>query len=286
MVCSILPGCGGAVGSLPQGSNPPSGRNGQPGQRADRVDPNACGGYATTDLGKKIKAFLTATAALDKAVADARNHVEAACRDMGRTLGVADLSGDTQALCQRVAAALRASLQAGIRADAHLDIQYKPAVCTVSADATAAARAECAGSAQAGAGGGSADAACASSAEVRASLAAECTPAELNVSYGADVVVDKAKLEAAVAAIRTGLPKLLDVYGRMRTVQRAAQTWARTAADLAQSANSFARDLGNHALCVSGQLAAAAAAAVRVMASIEITVSVSVEVSASAGATL
>ena len=54
------------------------------------VDANRCGNYASTNIGAKIKTFLKATVALDKAVSDAENHVKLACVDMGKELSMGD----------------------------------------------------------------------------------------------------------------------------------------------------------------------------------------------------
>ena len=124
-----------------------------------------------------------------------------------------------------------------------------------------------------------ADASCQAHAEIRASADATCTEPELTVNYSADVVADTERLEAAVAAIEAGLPRMLSLHARLTgPVHAAFNTWAGTAAELSQAGVSGLRGLGDSAACVAGQLAAAASA----IAAIEASISVQVEVSASA----
>jgi hypothetical protein len=93
-------------------------------------------------------------------------------------------------------------------------------------------------------------------------------------------VADTAKLEAAIGAIKYGLPRLLVVRAKLTgPVQRAVKVWARTAQDLSKSGAGAFKDLGAQAMCVSGQVAAAFSA----VAEVNVSVSVSVEASASVG---
>jgi hypothetical protein len=126
-----------------------------------------------------------------------------------------------------------------------------------------------------------AEASCQAHAEVRANTEATCTEPEIHVSYGAEIVADTERLEAAVAAIEAGLPRMLGLHARLTgPVGAAFTTWARAAAELGSAGRDVARGLGDSALCVAGQLSAAAAA----IASIEASISVQIEVSASASA--
>lgn len=250
------------------------------------VNPNGCGNYATTNIGKKIKAFLEASVALDKAVSDLENHVKLACEAMGKELKMGDLSGDTEKVCKAVAAKLDATLKAAVKAEAKLDIEYKPAVCTVDASVEARAEAECAGSGSTGTGGSQAEGACAGSAKVEAAIEAKCEPAELTVNAGADIAVDEAKLEMAVKAIEVGFPKLLDVYGRLKVLGVAADGFVTASADLVKAGKSILDDVGDQILCVSGQIVAAADLVAHAAASVNVSISVSVEVSASGGASI
>jgi hypothetical protein len=128
-----------------------------------------------------------------------------------------------------------------------------------------------------------AEASCQAHAEIRASTEASCTEPEVHVSYGADLVADTASLEAAVAAIEVGLPRMLAIHARLTgPVTAAFTTWARTATELGRAGRDATRGLGDAALCVAGQVLAAAAA----IASIEASISIQVEVSASASASV
>ena len=128
-----------------------------------------------------------------------------------------------------------------------------------------------------------AEASCQAHAEIRANTEATCTEPELSVSYDAELVADTARLESALAAIDAGLPRVLGLHARLTgPVRGAFTTWAAAAADLGQAGVNAVRDLGDSAICVAGQLAAAAAA----IAAIEASISVQVEVSASASGSI
>ena len=137
---AAMTGCPGGVPSKPA----------IPG-RASGVDPNTCGNYAASDAGRKLKAFFEAVVRLDAAVKDTENYVRDSCGAMGKELGMAeaDLKGDTKDTCNKVFAELKNHLSLGIKADAKLNIDYTPAVCTVNIDAAASASAKCEGKAKA-----------------------------------------------------------------------------------------------------------------------------------------
>jgi hypothetical protein len=321
-----LAGCPGGAGvpGVPGGSG--------------KVDPNTCGNYAANDAGRKLKAFLEATVALDAAVHDSENYIVDTCKMMGAELGVTDTSGGTKEVCDRVSAALKEHLKLGLKAEARLDIKYKPAVCEVNVEAAASAAAECEGKASADVGvkcsgtcggtcngacdgkcegkagtGGSggdcaghcegtcqgscsggcdghadvdAEASCKAKAEVSASVEAKCTEPELTIDFNAQAVVDKAKLEAAVAAIKKGLPRILLVQKKVSgPLLGAFKSWAKAAAELKDAGKDLYNSLGDQALCVSGQIAAAAGMVANVQASIDVQIEVSASVSGSASAT-
>jgi hypothetical protein len=117
-----------------------------PGRGGSKVDPNTCGNYAASDAGRKLKAFLEATVKLEETVKGIEVEVRTGCDAMAKELGV-DAKGETKAVCDRVFAQIKEDLSAGIKADARLTIDYKPAVCTVSVDAAASFAAECEASA-------------------------------------------------------------------------------------------------------------------------------------------
>ncbi len=102
-----------------------------------KVDPNACG-----DASLKVKSFLEATVTLNEAVVGMEAEVKTSCSAMAEKLGV-KADGDTKTVCNAVAAAIKANLTAGLKGEAKLKIDYKPAVCTVKADIAAEAAAKC-----------------------------------------------------------------------------------------------------------------------------------------------
>ena len=332
-------GCPGKVPSKP----------GMPGSGASSVDPNTCGNYAASDAGRKLKGFLTATVNLETAVKKTESYIKDSCLVMGKELGVADLEGNTKDTCGKVLAELKNHLKVGLNAEAKLNIDYTPAVCTVNVEAAAKASAKCEAKAEAdisvrcegtcsgtcsggcsgtcngkcdgtcagstGDGGecngqcegtceGSCDAACEGScsggceghanveasaeckaeAEVSASVDAKCTEPELDVSFDAAMVVDATKVEAAVAAIKAGLPQILMARAKVEGPLKAAfTTWAKSAKDLAGASHKLMGSFGDQGRCVAGQVTAAAGMLAGIQASLDIQVSVSVEASASAG---
>ncbi|MBK9029738.1 MAG: hypothetical protein IPL61_00090 [Myxococcales bacterium] len=301
---------------------------GAPGGKS-KVDPNSCGNYAVSDAGRKLHGFLEATVALEAAAGRVESVVNESCVIMGKELKMADsdLKGSTDAVCNKVIENLKAGMSASFKADAKLDIQYKPAVCTVSADVAARAAAQCeakaeadigvtcsgtcngtcdgtcAGSAGTGGSGGdcagqcqgtchgdcngtadvNASAQCKAEAEVKASVDVQCTEAELTVTADANAVLDTSKAEMTLAAIRNGLPKMLSVQARLRPLQAAFTTWAKSARDLGAAGGELAQSFKDQALCISGQISGAVAAIGHIEASISVSVSVSASASGSAG---
>jgi hypothetical protein len=302
--------------------------------RLFEVRPDACGDYADTDVGAKIKTFLQATVRLHRAVKDTERYVLETCQAMGREIGMSGLGDDLRSTCDTVANELRRSLRAGLSATAALDVTYEPAVCTVDADVAADAAAQCeaaagaevsasctgvcegtcqgqcdgtcaAGTSSQCAGAcdgtcrgrcqgrcrGSADvdasAACRAHAAVEANLAASCAPPEISVGYDAAAVVDAGKLARAIAAVKTGLPRLLVAYAKLTgPVRTAYQVWSESADELRDVGAEYVTELGAQVACVTGQLAAAFGLLAEIQASIEVSVSVSVELSGSAGASI
>ncbi|MCP4448614.1 MAG: hypothetical protein GY811_25240 [Myxococcales bacterium] len=244
--CGSVPEIPGALGSA----------------KATDVNPNGCGNYAATDVGKKLKGFLRATLALDKAVLEAEAEMKISCAGMAKELGVSE-GGDTKTVCNAVADSIKENLSVGLKAGAALTINYEQATCTMSASAAASAAASCEGKASAdvgvncegtcngtcngecegstGSGGtcegtckgtcegtceGYADveasAECEAQAEVSASLEAECTEPKLEVEFTAEVVLDGPKVEKVKAALMVGLPKLLMLQAKVQSPLRGA----------------------------------------------------------------
>ncbi len=115
-----------------------------PGPRSS-VDPYTCGNYALSDFGRRLQAFLQATVALESQVVSTEKALYDTCVVMGGHLGMlpAELQGSTREICEPVVERLRAYLEAGLQAQATLDVNYTPAVCTVDVDAAVRAAAEC-----------------------------------------------------------------------------------------------------------------------------------------------
>ena len=300
------------------------------------VNPNACGNYATVDVGRKVKAFLTATVRLHRAVKDTEEALRATCVNMARPLGI-PTTGAIGPLCKQVADTIKQNLATGLKANARMDVKYEPAVCTVNVQAAASAAARCEARAEAdigvsckgtcqgtcnggcdgtcagAAGGGGAagqcngqcsgqcsgtctgtcqghaevdaDAACKVDAEVSANVEAKCTEPELTVNVGADIVVDTAKIAAAVDALKIGLPRILMIQARMKgPLWRAYTTWVSATNQLAKATPDFFSALGEQSVCVISQIAGAAKMIADIKVSVEVQVEVSASVSASAGA--
>ncbi len=290
----VAAGCPGRAGS--EGPDRPR----EHAAPSDRVDPGACGDYySASDAGRKLHAFIQATAWLQDEVWDTDAYLRDTCRMMAKDLDMDRPSGDTRQVCTKVLGALGDELDAGLSARADLEVDYEPAFCEVDVDATAQATAECEGrahdemSACTGTCRGACDeacegeadvepeASCQAHAEVRANRKATCTQPEIHVGYGEEVVTDADRLGAAVTALDRGLPRLLEVHARARGPATAAfETWARAAEELGDAAMTATRDVGDRGACVADQLAAAADS----IASLEASLSVQIEVSASASA--
>ena len=137
---------------------------------------------------------------------------------------------------------------------------------------------ECDGSADV-----NASAQCEASAEVNASVDVQCTEPELTVEAEASAMVDPTKAEHVIAAIKNGMPKMLSVQARLRPLQAAFETWAKTAGELAASGRDLAQSFQDQALCISGQLAAVGEAVGRIRVNVEVSVEVSASASGSVG---
>jgi hypothetical protein len=271
-----------------------------PGGGGGGVDPSGCGGYASSDIGKKLKAFLEATIALEEAVKGTEAEIKGACALMAAEIG-STTEGDVKAVCNGVATALQEHIQVGLKAGAKLQIDYEPAVCEVKVDVAASAAASCSASASAGQCAGEckgtckgecqgyadvdASAECQAQASVEANVKAECTKPEVKVGFEAGMVADTSKLEKAKAAVEAGMPGLLKLAAYAKGPLRGAlEDWGSAAKDLKKSAVEFKSALKDQFLCVSGQLGAAAKLVGSLAASLDVQVEVSVSVSASASA--
>ncbi len=117
--------------------------------KAGKVDPNTCGSYASSEAGARVKAFLESTVELEAAVLNAENYLVDTCKEMGSALGISPAGDNTQAVCNEVNVVLQQHLEVGVKAEAKLEVNYKPAVCSVNLDVAAEVAAECEGKATA-----------------------------------------------------------------------------------------------------------------------------------------
>jgi modification target Cys-rich repeat protein len=132
--------CPGGLPSKPDVPDRPGG--------SSTVNPNTCGNYAASDVGRRLKAFLQATIKLRDAVVNLENYFKDTCKLMGKELGISP-DGDTREVCSAVAESLKEHLSVGLKAGASLDLKYEPAVCTVNIEAAASAAAKCEAKAEA-----------------------------------------------------------------------------------------------------------------------------------------
>jgi hypothetical protein len=112
------------------------------------IDPAACGTINTSKAGRKLYAFLVASAELDRASIELEQTVQDACRKMASALGVS-AAGTTKEVCNRAATELDANLKVSIKSEQRLVTRYTPPVCHTDVDFTAKFAAECEASAEA-----------------------------------------------------------------------------------------------------------------------------------------
>lgn len=121
---------------------PPKGNTGPPGSGGSQINPGACGDLSTEPATRKLFAFLTASAELDRASIELERSVHDACVRMSNELGV-PTAGDTRTVCRRAAAELEANLQVSVSQEQRLVTRYVPPQCTSQIDFTAGIVAEC-----------------------------------------------------------------------------------------------------------------------------------------------
>jgi hypothetical protein len=208
------------------------------------------------------------------------------------------------AACQvNMDTAIKAQAKCEARAEADIRVSCKgtcqgscqgrcAGTCSVqNADGTCAG--QCAGTCEGSCAGtcegearASGSAECQAEAEVRTNLEARCTPPELEIVFDSQLVVDQAKLDRSIAAIKIGLPGLLALSEKASgPVLSSAVTFARTANALIASTGKLAESLGAASLCVASQFIAAASVAVNVQVSITVSVEASASVGGACGAT-
>lgn len=124
---------------------PPKGGGGEAGGGgggAVGISPDACGTINTSDFGRKVYAFLIASAELDRSSLELENTVRDACVRMNTELGT-PTTGDTRTVCMAAKAGLDANLQVSIKTEKRLVTKYTPPVCKTDVDFTAGFVAEC-----------------------------------------------------------------------------------------------------------------------------------------------
>ncbi len=301
---------------------------GVPGRGGSKVDPDSCGNYAASDAGRKLKAFLKATASLETRVTETAKVVKQSCIIMGEKLQMAstELNGETDVVCARVITRIQDNLKVGLKANASLKVEYKPAVCKVDMRASAKAAAECEGKAEAdikatcegrcngtcsggcegkaGTGGnsgqcdgvckGTCEGSCEGSANVEASASCRAE-AEVDASLNVECSEPEFKVEAEASAIvdtskiEMTISALREGMPQIFSVQARLKPLQRAVATWATSSAELAASANDLAASFKDQalcISGQIAAAASMVTNIKASVSVSVEVSASASGTV
>ncbi len=136
-VVSLATGCP----ATPAGRPGPRGGGGG-GAAGGSVNPDACGTINTSKVGRKLYAFLQASAALDKASLELEQSVRGACVRMAEELEVST-EGDTRTVCDRAVKELDANLEVSVKTESRLVTRHTPPVCTTEIDLAAGIVAEC-----------------------------------------------------------------------------------------------------------------------------------------------
>ncbi len=136
VVCAVVA----LVGCPPPASQRGSGSGGGAGGLA--VNPDSCGKIDVNPVGRKLYAFLVASAELDRASLDLERSVDGACRRMATILGI-PATGSMKDVCERAATELDANLKVSVRTESRLVTRYSPPVCRTEVDFAAGLVAEC-----------------------------------------------------------------------------------------------------------------------------------------------
>jgi hypothetical protein len=137
-----------ALAGCPPPSQTGGGGGGVGGGGAAGINPAACGTINTSKAGRKLYAFLVASAELDRASIELEQSVQDACRKMASALGVSS-AGTTKEVCVRAATELDANLKVSVKSEQRLVTRYTPPVCHTDLEITAGFVAECEASAKA-----------------------------------------------------------------------------------------------------------------------------------------
>jgi hypothetical protein len=128
--CPAPTGAGGGAGGTAGGGG------------AAGINPAACGTINTSKAGRKLYAFLVASAELDRASLELERTVHDACRKMADALGVSS-AGPMKEVCTRAATELDANLKVSVKTEQRLVTRYTPPVCHTDINLTASFAAEC-----------------------------------------------------------------------------------------------------------------------------------------------
>lgn len=130
------------------GGGGPGGGGGGGGGGAAGISPDACGKIDSSKVGRKLYAFLVASAELDRASLELERSVHDACKRMAVELGVS-AAGDIKEVCTRAATELDANLKVSVKSESRLVTRTVPPVCKTDIDFTAGFVASCEASAAA-----------------------------------------------------------------------------------------------------------------------------------------
>ncbi len=106
------------------------------------ISPDSCGTLNTSKVGRKLYAFLQASAELDRASLELERSIHDACKRMAVELGVSP-AGDIREVCSRAATELQANLKISVRSESRLVTRVEPPVCRTDISFTAGFVAEC-----------------------------------------------------------------------------------------------------------------------------------------------
>jgi hypothetical protein len=109
---------------------------------AAAINPDGCGKINTSAVGRKLYAFLVASAELDRSSLELETSIREACIRMANDLGVS-AAGTTKEVCLRAKTELDANLKVSVRTEQRFVTKYTPPVCKTDIDFTAGFVAEC-----------------------------------------------------------------------------------------------------------------------------------------------
>lgn len=247
------------------------------------INPDACGQIDGSDAGRKLHAFLVASAELDRTSAELEKSVWDACRRMAVELGVTPV-GSTKDLCTKVANALHDNLEVSVSHEKRLVTRTAPAECHTDITLSASFAAQCEGGAVANNNGAAASAECRAAGDVHAAANTVCTEPKVEVVQQDVTIVDATKFNSAVTAINVGLPQLLKVQKRLEVAGKSLEVWAESGATFAGELGGLVAQLGEKSLCVAGQINNVVNQSTEIQGRLTVSVEVTASVSASAGA--